>query len=903
MSFLGKIFGDSNERYIKSLEPIIGRINTLEKDFKNLSPEELKSFTAKFKERLKNSEALNDILPEAFAAVREVAWRTLGQRPFDSQLMGGIVIHRGAVSEMMTGEGKTLAAVAPAYLNALSGGGVHVVTVNEYLARRDAVWMGQIYRALGLEVACLVPNSAFIYDPSYTAQTYADDTPSLALTASRGGQTNADNNIQRQSESSPRESALLDRERDITGSFLVQQEFLRPASRREAYAADIVYGTNHEFGFDYLRDNLAYGFEDQVQKGRGFAIIDEVDSILIDEARTPLIISAPDAESSEFYKVFARIAERLMIDEDYTVEEKFKTVSITPAGIEKVEKFIGVNNLYAPENLRLVHYLEESLKAKALFKRDKDYVIKNGEVIIVDEFTGRMLHGRRYSGGLHQAIEAKESVQVKEESRTYAKISIQNYFRLYKKISGMTGTAQTSAEEFHKVYNLEVVSVPSNKPLARKDLPDLVYKNAEAKWQSVVKEIKERQEKGQPVLLGTTSIQKNELISQKLSEAGIRHEVLNAKNNEREGAIIAQAGKLKAVTVATNMAGRGVDIILGGNPPSPDEAEKVREAGGLCVIGTERHEARRIDNQLRGRAGRQGDSGSAQFFLSLEDDLLRIFGGEKIKGMMETFNLPEDQPIQAGFLSKVIAQAQAKVEGFNFDLRKRLLEYDDVLNRQRISIYAERQKILESMNNEDVTGLIFDAGKEYMENNLFGEGREAPSVPEEELRKVFDEAGITNKENIYPEKEDFETLSEFLKKRSGDISNDPLSKGRLLNILDLLWMSHLEDLEALSESVGLRAYGQKDPVVEYRQEAHRLFKDFWNNFNGWVFSNIFRLAENTQMSADRTRMVADNISVNQRGNLRKSVFAEGKIGRNDPCPCGAKNENGHPKKYKHCHGR
>ncbi|MDP3948436.1 MAG: preprotein translocase subunit SecA [bacterium] len=869
MSFLGKIFGDSNERYIKSLEPIIEKINVLEKDFKNLSPEELKSFTAKFKERLKNGEVLDDVLPEAFAAVREAALRTLGQRPFNSQLMGGIVIHRGAVSEMMTGEGKTLAAVAPAYLNALSGGGVHVVTVNEYLARRDAVWMGQIYRALGLEVACLVPNSAFIYDPSYVQI----------------------------------ESALLDRERDATGSFLVQQEFLKPASRREAYAADIVYGTNHEFGFDYLRDNLAYGFEDQVQKGRGFAIIDEVDSILIDEARTPLIISAPDAESSEFYKVFARIAERLMIDEDYTVEEKFKTVSITAAGIEKVEKFIGVNNLYAPENLRLVHYLEESLKAKALFKRDKDYVIKNGEVIIVDEFTGRMLHGRRYSGGLHQAIEAKEGVQVKEESRTYAKISIQNYFRLYKKISGMTGTAQTSAEEFHKVYNLEVVSVPSNKPLARKDLPDLVYKNADAKWRAVVKEIKERQEKGQPVLLGTTSIQKNELISQKLSEAGIRHEVLNAKNNEREGAIIAQAGKLKAVTVATNMAGRGVDIILGGNPLSPDEAEKVREAGGLCVIGTERHEARRIDNQLRGRAGRQGDSGSAQFFLSLEDDLLRIFGGEKIKGMMETFNLPEDQPIQAGFLSKVIAQAQAKVEGFNFDLRKRLLEYDDVLNRQRISIYSERQKILESMSKEDVTGLIFDAGKEYMENNLFGEGREAPSVPEEELRKVFGEAGITNNENPYPEKEDFETLSEFLKKRSGDISNDPLSRGRLLNILDLLWMGHLEDLEALSESVGLRAYGQKDPVVEYRQEAHRLFKDFWNNFNGWVFSNIFRLAKNTQMSADRTQIVADNISVNQRGNQRKSAFAGGKIGRNDPCPCGAKNENGHPKKYKHCHGR
>ena len=796
MSFLGlgKIFGDPNERYIKSLQSVVAHVNALEVSFKKLSAEELKASTVKLKERLKNGETLDDILPEAFAAAREAASRTLGQRPFDSQLMGGMVLHRGAVAEMVTGEGKTLAAVAPAYLNALSGGGVHVVTVNEYLARRDAVWMGQIYRALGLEVACLVPNSAFLYDPDYTL-------------------INANEN-----------EAQLDRERDTKGSFLVQQEFLKPISRRQAYEADIVYGTNHEFGFDYLRDNLAYNFEDQVQKTRSFAIIDEVDSILIDEARTPLIISAPDAESSEFYKVFSRIAEKLQAQEDYVVDEKFKSVSVTSAGIEKVEKFIGVNNLYAPENLRLVHYLEESLKAKAIFKKDKDYVVKNGEVIIVDEFTGRMLQGRRYSGGLHQAIEAKESVQVKEESRTYAKISIQNYFRLYKKISGMTGTAQTSAEEFHKVYKLEVVSIPTNRPLVRKDLSDAIYKNAEGRWQAILNEIKEKREKGQPVLIGTTSIQKNELVSEKLSKAGIPHEILNAKNNEREGAIIAQAGRLKAVTVATNMAGRGVDIILGGNPPSEDEAEKVREAGGLHVIGTERHEARRIDNQLRGRSGRQGDPGSSQFFLSLEDDLLRIFGGEKISGMMETFNLPEDQPIQASFLSKVIAQAQAKVEGFNFDLRKRLLEYDDVLNRQRTSIYSERQKILESMNSEDVAGLILDASKEYMENNLFGEERGAPSVSDEELRKVFDEAGLAGKENPHPEMNDFETISGFLKKRSGEAAADPLSRSRLMNILDLLWMNHLEDLEALSESVGLRAYGQRDPVVEYRHEAHRLFK-------------------------------------------------------------------------------
>ncbi|MBI4085183.1 MAG: preprotein translocase subunit SecA [Candidatus Liptonbacteria bacterium] len=858
MSFLGKIFGDSNERYIRSLQPIIEQINNLEKDFKNLSGEELKSSTSKLKERLKNGETLDDILPEAFAAVREAASRTLGQRPFNSQLMGGIVIYRGAVAEMVTGEGKTLSAVAPAYLNALSGKGVHVVTVNEYLARRDAVWMGQIYLALGLEVSCLVPNAAFIYDPEWKAE-----------------EQNA--------------AALIDKERDETGSYLVQQEFLKPVSRREAYSADITYGTNHEFGFDYLRDNLAYGMEDQVQKERNFAIIDEVDSILIDEARTPLIISAPDTESSEFYKVFSRIAEKLQRDEDYTVDEKFRAVSITAEGIGKVEKFIGVVNLYAPENLRLVHYLEESLKAKAIFKRDKDYVVKNGEVIIVDEFTGRMLHGRRYSSGLHQAIEAKEGVEVKQESRTYAKVSIQNYFRLYKKISGMTGTAQTSAEEFHKVYNLEVISIPTNKPLVRKDLPDMVYKTADARWDAVVKEIKEAFEKGQPVLVGTTSIQKNELISEKLSKVGVPHEILNAKNNEREGAIIAQAGKLKAITVATNMAGRGVDIILGGNPVDQDEAAKIRELGGLHVIGTERHEARRIDNQLRGRSGRQGDRGSAQFFLSLEDDLLRIFGGDKVKGMMGALNLPEDQPIQAGFLSKAIAQAQAKVEGFNFDVRKRLLEYDDVLNRQRANIYGRRQEILNAMNKESVTGIISGSSEEYLKINIFGGESETSLVPDEEIRKIFDEAGLTGKENLFPDKTDIGTLSEFVKKRSGDVSTDPLSKNRLLSILDLLWMNHLEDLEALSESVGLRAYGQKDPVVEYRREAHRLFKDFWNNFNGWVFMNVFKLARADGSSQEMPAAVPHTHA--------PQIQQGAKIGRNDPCSCGS------GKKYKRCHGK
>ncbi len=911
MSILKKIFGDSNGRYLRSLEPKIEEINNLEKKFERLSDSELKAVTGNLRERLsakggsasggKGGEALDDILIEAFAAVREVTKRTLGQRPFDVQLMGGIVLHRGAVAEMVTGEGKTLAAVAPACLNALTGQGAHIVTVNEYLARRDTVWMGQIYNALGLSVACLVPNAAFLYDPSYTQINADADADKRGL------------NISVNQRSNQRESALLDRERDTTGSFLVQQDFLKPISRREAYLADITYGTNHEFGFDYLRDNLAYRLEDQVQRrleGSSaesapfhFAIIDEVDSILIDEARTPLIISAPDVESSEFYKTFSRVVERLAPEEDYKVDEKFRAVSLTEAGIEKVEKMVGLRNLYEPANLRLVHFLEECLKAKALFKRDKDYVVKSapsggGEVIIVDEFTGRLLHGRRYSGGLHQAIEAKEGVLVKEESRTYAKISIQNYFRLYRKISGMTGTAQTSAEEFHKVYGLEVVSIPTNKPLIRQDLVDVIYKTIEAKWEAVAQEVQERHKQGQPVLLGTTSIEKNEIISAKLSQVGVTHEVLNAKNNEREGAIIAQAGRLGAVTVATNMAGRGVDIILGGNPPNPEEAEKVRSLGGLHVIGTERHEARRIDNQLRGRSGRQGDQGSSKFFLSLEDDLLRIFGGERIKNLMETFNLPEDQPIQADFLTKVIAQAQAKVEGFNFDLRKRLLEYDDVLNKQRTAIYKRRQNILECFTKEDMAKLILDSSKEYLEKFLEQKRQLEEIFPETELKKIFEEAGITNSQDSYPENSGETVLMALLEKRSQEAAGDPLSKSRLLSILDLLWMNQLEDLESLSESVGLRAYGQKDPLVEYRHEAHRLFQEFWNNFNGWVFMNVFRLAETPRNTANQNAKSRGNISQPFASSKVSQNFAsDRKIGRNDPCPCGS------GKKYKKCHGR
>lgn len=736
------------------------QINRLEPELNRLAPNQLVEETNK----LKNEPDL----VRAFALVREAARRTLGQRPYDVQLLGGLVLNEGRIAEMMTGEGKTLAATAPAYFNALGGRGTHIVTVNEYLAKRDTVWMGQIYHLLGLKVACLIHEGALIYDYQFEPE--------------------------------------LDKERDVTGAFLVQEKFLRPASRREAYGADILYGTNHEFGFDYLRDNLVHSLKDQVQRGHHYAIIDEVDSILIDEARTPLIISAPDSGSSQFYRAMSRIVSRLEKEADYLVDEKMRSADITQAGIDKVEKALGIDNLFAPENLRLSHYLQECLRAYALYELDRDYVVKDGEVIIVDQFTGRLMWGRRYSGGLHQAIEAKEGVAVQQESRTVAQISIQNYFRLYEKLAGMTGTAQTSAEEFDKVYKLEAMTVPTHQPMIRQDLQDVIYKNQEAKFKAAVLEVKNRHQKGQPVLVGTASIERNEELSRRLRLAGVRHEILNAKNHEREGAIIAQAGRWSAVTVATNMAGRGVDIILGGNPQDISEAQKVREIGGLHVIGTERHEARRIDNQLRGRSGRQGDPGSSQFFLSLEDDLLRIFGGERIQNLMKRLDIPDEEPIQAGLISRGVAQAQAKIEGLNFDARKHLLEYDDVLNKQRIVFYKKRRELLE--------------------NN---------------------------------------------------------SHSQILAALDFFWMTHLEDMESLAESVRLRAYGQHDPLVEYRREGHQLFQTLLANFESWVAENKERLQKMETESAINPQSLTINPSQ--------------KVGRNEPCPCGSN------KKYKKCHGK
>ena len=855
------------KRSLAEFEQKVIEINALEADMAALSDDGLKAKSLVLKDQItKGALALDDAVAPAFALVRETAKRTLNQRPFDVQLIGGLALNRGAVAEMMTGEGKTLAGVAPAYLNALEGEGVHVVTVNEYLARRDAVWMGQIYRALGLTVGIIVPGGAFMYDPEWK--------------------------IPQEDEATA--GAMIDKERDTTGSFLVQQEFLRPVSRREAYMADITYGTNHEFGFDYLRDNLVYRLEERSQRGHHFAVIDEVDSILIDEARTPLIIAAPDAQSSDFYKTFARVAAQLELDVDYTIDEKRKTVAINDAGIEKVEKIIGVQNIYAPENIRLVHYLEESLKAHALFKRDKDYVVKNGEVFIVDEFTGRLLVGRRYQAGLHQAIEAKEGTTVKEESRTYAKISIQNYFRMYKKLAGMTGTAQTSAEEFHKVYKLEVVSIPPNRVLARKDMNDLIYKNFQAKVNAIAVDVRERQKKGQPVLLGTTSIAKNEIISAALSQANIKHEVLNAKNNEREGAIIAQAGRRGAVTVATNVAGRGVDILLGGNPPDAKEAEEVKALGGLHVIGTDRHEARRIDNQLRGRAGRQGDPGSTQFFLSLDDDLLRIFGGDRIKSIMERFDLPENEPIEFGMVTKAVEQAQEKVEGANFDLRKHLLEYDDVLNRQRSAVYKRRTEFLGILAKEDLERAITDASMAHFDAQFIRAFMENPAATRAEIIKTFKEASLIEKDNANNDDAyqsfDLEEFKKIITEKSAAVAGHPLAKNQMLGILDMLWMTNLEDLEAVQEAVGLRAYAQHDPLVEYRQEASRLFKAFWGNFNGWIFNNIFKLgdapAQGAMMgvagNANQTRVIPVSVT-----STNVVDGANAHIGRNDACPCGS----------------
>ena len=882
MSFIKKIFGDANQRYIKTLEPIVANINAREKDIERMSNDELKAQTQALKERIGGGESLDGVLPDAYALVRETARRTLGQRHFDVQLMGGIVLHKGAIAEMRTGEGKTLVATLPSYLNALTGRGVHVVTVNDYLARRDAVWMGQVHHSLGLSVGCINHEKSYRYDPLYKNE---------------------------------KEGGAEDKERDVKGGFYIVEEFLRPVSRREAYAADITYCTNNELGFDYLRDNMVYRAEDMVQRGHNFAIVDEVDSILIDEARTPLIISAPDAESPDLYKTFAAITPNLKEGIDYKIDRKFRAVTITEEGIDKVEGMLGVFNIYEEKGVRFVHHLEQSLRAEALFHRDKDYVVRDGEVVIVDEFTGRMMPGRRWSDGLHQAVEAKEGVLVNQESRTLATITFQNYFRLYEKLSGMTGTAQSSAEEFHKVYTIDVISVPTHRKNCREDFHDLVFKTENGKFLTTVEEIKKRHEIGQPVLVGTVSIEKNERLSGLLRVAGVQHEILNAKNHEKEAEIIAQAGRLGAVTIATNMAGRGVDIILGGNPPNKEDAEAVKSVGGLHVIGTERHEARRIDNQLRGRAGRQGDPGSSQFFASLEDELMRVFGGERIKNLMTMFDFPETMPLEHSMVTKTIESAQEKIEGFNFDSRKHILEYDDVMNRQREAIYKMRRDILLHDDEEKLRQQIYDMT--FAEVSRVIDMHTAEQISGEaidRLGEIFEPLLQTDKGVIASEMQKFLSdgttndivraeikthLFDALKnaheaklQKIGPEALRNLEKAYMLQAIDMLWMDHLDTMDHLRDSVRLRAYGQRDPLVEYKNEGIRLFRDLQGAIKSAVVAAVFRIGiQQTQVHTHQP-ILTQTINI---GSPSVSLSGGDKeVGRNDLCPCGS------GKKYKKC---
>lgn len=898
MSLLSKVFGDANVRNVRSLQPTVASINALEKRYEGLSDDHLRQLTATFRTQLQKKEkSLDEILPDAFAMVREAAKRTLQQRHFDVQLIGGIVLHQGKIAEMKTGEGKTLTATSALFLNALSGQGAHLVTVNDYLAKRDSVWMGQIYHFLGLSVGCIQHEAAFVFEPN---------------------------------PEQPWDDVI---------------KHLRPVSRQEAYAADITYGTNNEFGFDYLRDNMVQDMGERVQRGHHFAIVDEVDSILIDEARTPLIISAPSEKPAERYYQFANLVAQLTEGEDYNVDEKMRASTMTDVGITKIEKWLGVKNLYQDEGIETVHHLESALKARALFQKDKDYVVKDGEVVIVDEFTGRLMIGRRYSEGLHQAIEAKERVQIKEESITLATITFQNYFRMYDKLSGMTGTAATEAEEFSKIYSLDTVIIPTNRPMVREDLTDRVYKTERGKFKAIVEHVRGLHEKGQPVLMGTISIEKNELLSGLLDDAGIPHEVLNAKNHEREAKIIAQAGRKGAVTLATNIAGRGVDIILGGTPLNFEEAEEVKRAGGLFVLGTERHEARRIDNQLRGRSGRQGDPGASQFFVSLEDDLLRVFGSEKMRAVMHRLGLPEDMPIENGMVSKAIETAQHRVEGHNFDIRKHLVEYDDVMNKHREVIYARRESVLttsgqntrlrvqiEKMIEAEIERVVtFHTAAEEEENWDINEIYEViatifPVDLHSRLKLEDFREGDGGKLGQAQSREAIIKHLIGLSKKAYDqleeVVGDPVIMGNverslLLRSLDSLWIEHLEQMDYLRHGIGLRGYGQRDPLVEYKREAYAMFQQLNASIDQQVVNAIFKLGQAKAIVAggmpkqqiyrapDESTTAFSGMP--EQGESGTSSVApsievpktpEGKkLGRNDLCWCGS------GKKYKKCHGK
>ena len=881
---------DLNQKEVNRYSKVIEKINLLEPDMQKVKDVDFARKTLEFKNRIQKGETLENVLPEAYALVREAAKRKLGLRLYDVQLIAAVALYEGKVAEQKTGEGKTLSAVPSLYLHALTGKGVHLVTVNDYLARRDAGWNAPIFQILGMTTGSIVQETkSFVYDPAFSDPSHGDE----------------------------------------------RLAHLRPSERRDAYKCDILYGTNNEFGFDYLRDNMVASLPEKVQRGHYFAIVDEVDSVLIDEARTPLIISAPDMEPTDKYYKFAQMVDKLNPDTDYKVDEKAKSATLTEHGISKVEKILGVDNLYE-KDFESIHHIENALRARSLYLQDKDYVVKDNQIIIVDEFTGRLMFGRRWSDGLHQAVEAKENVTIQQESKTLATISFQNYFRMYERLSGMTGTAATESEEFRKIYKLEVVAVPTNKPMIREDKHDMIYKTLRAKYGAVVAEIEELHLKGQPILVGTTSIEKNEIVADYLKHRKIPHNVLNAKNHEKEASIIAQAGKPGGVTVATNMAGRGVDIILGGAPPekpanisqekwqdSP-EMKKWREshqrviaAGGLHIIGTERHESRRIDNQLRGRSGRQGDPGSSRFYLSLEDDLMRIFGGEQISSLMTRLNLPEDQPIENPLVSRAIEQAQVKVEGFHFDMRKRLVEFDDVANQQRDIIYKLRNRILEAKDIKDEVleklehqidrflMISFTDGKPDYEKVL-GNFLDIVPFDDTSIKKIREQVrAVGTKEEIQ------EFLSKVIydvhttrEKQVGIEMMRQIEIYAYLGAIDHLWIDHIDHIDDLREAISLRAYGQRDPLVEFKNEAYTLFENLMERIDEELSHRIFRIqigAPQSEIPLGEARTNEDTLdSTGIIGNAKAASRVgekafEKKVGRNDPCPCGS------GKKYKKCH--
>jgi len=838
-NFLTKIFGSKNERELKKIQPIVEKVNAFEPQIQAMSDEKLKAQTELFKERLNNGETLDDILPEAFATVREASVRSLEMRHFDVQLIGGVVLHEGKIAEMKTGEGKTLAATLPAYLNALSGKGVHIITVNDYLARRDTEWMGNIYNFLGLSVGCIL-------------QGLDDD------------------------------------------------------ERKAAYNSDITYGTNNEFGFDYLRDNMKFDKESIVQGELNFAIVDEVDSILVDEARTPLIISGPAEKSTDLYQLVNGIIPRLVSERDYTVDEKVRSAVMTEEGIAKAEKILKVDNLYDPKYIELLHHINQALKAYTLFKRDVDYIVKHGEVIIVDEFTGRLMPGRRYSEGLHQALEAKENVKIENENQTLATVTFQNYFRMYNNLAGMTGTADTEAAEFKKIYDLDVSVIPTNQPMIRNNFPDVIYKTRKEKFDAAMDEIVELNKKGQPVLVGTISIDVSESFSKKLKKRGIKHSVLNAKNHEREAEIIAMAGQKGAVTISTNMAGRGTDIVLG---------KGVTELGGLHILGTERHESRRIDNQLRGRSGRQGDPGSSRFYLALEDDLLRIFGGERITGIMEKLGMEEGEPIEHNLISKAIENAQGKVEGHNFDIRKQLLEYDDVMNQQREVIYKQRREALDGKSLKPVIENMIYENAEEIAYNLTEERLPSEEWDWKGLNKAVFKQFHLRMGDIDPDAMEGLTqdgLAEFISdsclkvydEKEAAIGTEDfrnLERIIMLQTVDNLWKDHLLSMDHLKEGIGLRGYAQQDPLIVYKKEGFELFQDMISRIKEETLGILFRIQVSEPKKIADLQQPRDQRMIFSSGDepekKKPAKRAQKKIGRNAPCPCGS------GKKYKKCCGR